>query len=168
MCIMSSVIEESMKYRDTLLTLTAFESLCCFRLDPGLTYLKEITSFPQAVRTYQWLFSMQKLGQENLLNFTEYCLRNLKMVKFCMFSATILRYMLCVVTSLLVCLFSNISNLCHAILFWPRLKVCRFSSLLWGLIFLPQQCAFCSSICGSCPLSSLELSSLVHACLFSP
>lgn len=112
---MDSLITENIKYQDIylihLLTLTSFESLYfVFILGPGLTYLKETISFPQAVRTYQWLFSMQKLVQERLLNFTEYCLRNQKMVKSCMFSATTSRYMFALFW---VCL-TSISNLCFS------------------------------------------------------
>lgn len=55
---MNSLVAENIKYHGVypihLLTLTSFESLYfVFILGPGLTYLKEIISFPQAVTTYQ-------------------------------------------------------------------------------------------------------------------
>lgn len=74
-------------------TFNSFKSLCfVFILGPDLICLKEIINFLQAKRTYQWLFSMQKWVPGHLVNFTQYCLKKLKMGKFCMFCGIIFRY----------------------------------------------------------------------------
>ena len=76
--------------------LFTFSSCLCFVfiLGPDPICLKEITNFLQTKRIYQWLFSMQKWVQEHFVNFTQCCLKKLKMGKFFMFFGITFRYML--------------------------------------------------------------------------
>ena len=69
MCIMSSLIEESMKYHDTMLTLTAFESLYCFRFRPRPYLFERDHKFPTGNENLPVIILYAEIGTREFAEF---------------------------------------------------------------------------------------------------
>lgn len=143
---------------DTLLTLTAFESLYCFRFRPRPFLFERDHKFPTGNENLPVIILYAEIGTREFAEFHRVLSKKSKNGKILYVLRHYIKvHALCCYW--FVC-FTNISNLCYALFFWPRLKVCRFySSSVWkpfgfevalGLIFLLERGAFCSSVCSSC------------------